>query len=174
MIRHLGRRGQRGQAMVEFALTASLSLLVILGTVDFGLLYASRIMATNAAASAARYAAANPNAWSNASTPAAASIQGKLVSNVFLVYVPNDDGHVTITYKVPGTGSGTTCGTYSASSGGFVAQNGYTQATCLVSGTVITVSASYVYVLATPVLYLAGQNTPGISVTVSASAPEEQ
>ncbi len=163
----------RGQAMVEFALTAGLTFLILFGIIDFAILYASRIAATNAVASAARYAATSPKNWSNNATPPANSIEGKLFSVAVLAYIPNDDSHIKITYLVAGTGAGTICGKYSVASG-FVPQNGYTSTNCLVPGTIISVEADYVYTFAAPVMALAGQSRSGVNLSVAAAAVEEQ
>ena len=60
---------QRAQATVEFALVAIILFVMLFAIFDFGLFFAGRITATNAARSAARYAATHPTAWSNASSP---------------------------------------------------------------------------------------------------------
>jgi Flp pilus assembly protein TadG len=159
--------------MVEFALTASVTLVVLFGLIDFAILFASRITANDAAASAARYAAVNPTSWTNASAPAANTIQGKLLNVAVMATIPNNDSHITIRYVVPGTGSGTECGKYSASSNAFVAENGYTESTCVVAGTLIEVSATYQYLFATPVQALAGLSQSPVTISVKARAIEE-
>ena len=49
-----GRRGERGQAVVELALTLPLLLLVVLGVFDFGLMFERFEVVTNAAREGAR------------------------------------------------------------------------------------------------------------------------
>jgi Flp pilus assembly protein TadG len=168
------RRRQTGQATVEFALVAIILFVMIFAIFDFGLFFAGRITATNAARSAARYAATHPTAWSNASPPPYDSIQGRLVSAAVPASVSNDDSHVTISYIVPGTGSGTTCGHYSAASNSFVAATGYTQSTCVVAGSLIQVNVHYVYTLASPALSALGLNPNSITVDGSAAELEER
>ncbi len=168
------RRAQHGQAMVEFALTAGVTLVVLFGLIDFAILFASRITATDAVASAARYAAVNPTAWTNASSPAANTIEGKLLNVAVMATIPNTDSAITIRYVVPGSGSGTECGKYSVSSNAFVAENGYTQSNCVVAGNLIEVHATYQYLFATPVQALAGLNTSPVTINVKAKAVEEK
>jgi Flp pilus assembly protein TadG len=155
---------------VEFALVVIALFVMLFAIFDFGLFFAGRITATNAARSAARYGATHPTAWSNSSSPPSNTIQGRLVSGSVPAAVVNDDGHVTISYIVPGVGPGTTCGQYSAASNGFVAATGYTQATCVIPGSLIQVHVRYVYTLASPALSALGLN-PG-SLTVDATAAE--
>lgn len=164
------RSPQSGQATVEFALVVIALFVMLFAIFDFGLFFAGRITATNAARSAARYGATHPTAWSNSSAPPANTIQGRLVSGSVPAAVVNDDGHVTISYIVPGVGAGTTCGQYSAASNSFVAATGYTQATCVIPGSLIQVHVRYVYTLASPALSALGLN-PG-SLTVDATAAE--
>lgn len=57
-IRHTGREGQ---SLVEFALSATLLLTLLLGVVDFGRGYAAQVAIKNAVAEAGYYAAQNPN-----------------------------------------------------------------------------------------------------------------
>jgi Flp pilus assembly protein TadG len=165
---------QRGQTTVEFALVVIVLFVMILAIFDFGVFFAGRIAATNAARSAARYAATHPTAWSNSSSPPSNTIQGRLVSGAVPAAVVNDDSHVTISYIVPGSGSGTTCGHYSAASNSFVAATGYTQATCVVAGSLIQVHVRYVYTLATPALQALGLNPGAITVDVTAAELEEK
>lgn len=167
-------RAQCGQSMVEFALTATVTFLILFGIIDFAILYANRVTATNAAASAVRYAAVNPTSWTNAANPASNTIEGKLQSQAVLAAIPNTDSNITIDYIVPGSGSGTVCGKYSVVSNAFVPQNGYSQSTCVVAGTVVEVKASYVYTFATPVMSLAGLSNSPVTINVTARAVEEK
>lgn len=59
------RRGldPRGQSLVEFALSAPLLLLMVLFGLDFGRVFLGWVTLTNAARSAANFAAINPTAW---------------------------------------------------------------------------------------------------------------
>jgi|GEM_PF-1898784 len=55
-------RDEHGQSLVEVALTLPLLLLIVLGIVDVGRVYAYKSAATNAAREAAIYAARDPRA----------------------------------------------------------------------------------------------------------------
>jgi Flp pilus assembly protein TadG len=146
---------KKGQAMVEFALVSMLMLVVVLGVVDFGYLFAGRVSAYEATRVAARYAATHPTAWTNAASPGSNTIEGNLILTTVPAKVPNDDAHITISYLVPGVGAPVVCGSWVASSGAsgaFVGQNSYTQATCVISGRLVRVQATYVYSFITPFL----------------------
>lgn len=56
------RRDEGGQSLVEIALTLPLLLLVVIGIVDIGRIYAFKASVTNAAREAAAYAARDPQA----------------------------------------------------------------------------------------------------------------
>ena len=64
-----GRTGRRfgldprGQSLVEFALSAPVVLLMVLFGIDFGRVFLGWVTLTNAARSAANFAAINPTAW---------------------------------------------------------------------------------------------------------------
>jgi Flp pilus assembly protein TadG len=167
-------RNQAGQATVEFALVAIILFVMVFAIFDFGIFFAGRITATNAARSAARYAATHPTAWSNASSPPYNSIPGRLVSAAVPASISNDYSHVTISYIVPGTGAGTTCGHYSAASNSFIAATGYTQSTCVVAGSLIQVHVHYVYTLVSPALSALGLNPNSLTVDGSAAELEER
>jgi Flp pilus assembly protein TadG len=161
---------RRGQALVEFALVAMLMFVIVFGIVDFGYLFASRVNAYAATRTAARYAATHPTAWTNAASPAAATIEGQLNLTNLQPKVPNDDSHITIGYYVPGSAGATLCGSYSASSNSFVAQSGYTQATCVVAGDLVRVRATYVYGFITPLLR---STFPPVTISTDATAMVE-
>jgi Flp pilus assembly protein TadG len=156
--------------MVEFALVAMVMLVIVLGIIDFGYLFASRAAVYQATRVAVRYAAVNPTAWSNAASPTRNSIEGNLVLTGIPAHLTNDDSHVTISYLVPGAGAPALCGQYSAASNTFVPQAGYTQATCVVPGDLVQVKAVYVYKFITPLLQSAFTN---LTITVTAAALEE-
>jgi Flp pilus assembly protein TadG len=159
---------------VEFALVAIFLLTLLFAIIDFGVFFAGRIAATNAARSAARYAATHPTAWSNSASPPSNSIQGKLVAAAVPARIANDDAHVTVSYVVPGVGGGTTCGQYSAASNGFVAASGYSQSTCVVAGSLIRVRAVYDYTFATPITGLVGVSQNFLTVDGEAAELEER
>lgn len=60
------RRDDEGQSLVEVALTLPLLLLVVIGIVDIGRVYAFETSVTNAAREAAAYAARDPQATKDA------------------------------------------------------------------------------------------------------------
>ena len=157
---------RRGQALVEFALVASIMFVIVFAIVDFGFLFASRVNANAATRIAARYAATHPTAWTNAATPAAGTIEGKLNQTPVQPKVPNDDAHITINYYVPGSAGATLCGAYSVTSNSFVAQSGYTQATCVKAGNLVRVTVTQSYPLLTSLL----GGLFGTSVSVSGTA----
>ena len=168
------RTRQRGQATFEFALVAIILFVMLFAIFDFGVFFAGRITATNAARSAARYAATHPTAWSNAGSPPSNTIQGRLVSGAVPAAISNDDSHVTISYILPGVGAGTTCGQYSANSNSFVAATGYTQASCVVPGSLIQVHVRYIYTLASPALSALGLSPTSLTVDGVAAELEER
>ena len=155
--------------MVEFAASAMVLLIVFTGIMDLGFLFASHVATTNSARAAARYAAANPTAWTNSANPASTTIEGQLKLLATPAVIVNDDAHIQITYTVPGAGSGTACGQYSAASNTFVPTSGtdFTQATCVVPGHLVTVKATYNYSFMTPFLA-----QPFGTITVSSTASE--
>lgn len=161
---------RRGQAMVEFAIVSMVLLTIVLGIMDFAFLFSGRLAAYAAARNAARYAATHPSSWSSGSPPAADSIEGHLVLLAVPAQLTNDDAHVTIAYYLPGAGSPTRCGQYSAATNAFVPAAGYTQATCLVAGTQIQVTAAYTYSFVTPFLKSAWT---GLTITTTAGSMEE-
>jgi len=161
---------RRGQALVEFALVSMIMFVVVFAIVDFGYLFASRVNAYAATRIAVRYAATHPTAWTPSATPAADTIEGHLNLTNLQPKVPNDDAHITIGYYVAGSGGETLCGTYSVSSASFVAQTGYTQATCVIPGDLIRVRATYLYGWITPLLH---STFPSVPISTDASALEE-
>jgi Flp pilus assembly protein TadG len=159
---------------VEFALVAIVLFVLVFLIMDFGVFFAGRVTATNAARSAARYGATHPTSWSNANPPASNSIQGRLVSSTVPASVVNDDSHVTVSYIVAGPGAGVTCGQFSAATNSFVPATGYTQATCVVPGSLIRVRVRYVYTLATAGLRALGISQNNLTVDATAAELEER
>lgn len=56
-----GRRSQRGQSLVEFALILPILLIILLGLLDLGRLWYAYVAVTDAAAEGATYAALDPS-----------------------------------------------------------------------------------------------------------------
>jgi Flp pilus assembly protein TadG len=159
---------QRGQNLVEFAVSLMLLLIIFFGIMDFGFLFSGFVSAHNAVRGAARFAATHPSAWTNVSNPPdKTTIEGNLKLTAVPAVIPNDDSHVTINYIVPTSGSsGVQCGHY-LPSGGFTADNGYTQSGCVAPGHLVQIKASYIYTFMTPMLSSVFQ-----SVTIKADALE--
>ncbi len=162
---------QRGQALVEFALVSPMLFLMMLGILEFGFMFQHDVAITNAARSGARWAATHPTAWSNASAAPSNSIEGQVQYAGGTSSIPNDDSHLVINYLVPGGGSPTVCGHYSASSGSFVANSGYTQGTCVVAGTIIQVQVTSPYTFITP--FISALFPGGIRLTATGAVLEE-
>jgi Flp pilus assembly protein TadG len=166
-----GAACQGGQAVVELALASVVLLLLLLGIVDFGLLFSDRLAMSNAARGGARWASKHPTSWSSATTPDSNTIEGQVQAAGGVVSVPNDDSHLAIVYYDVTSGTPVQCGSYSASSGSFVAATGYTQSTCVVPGTMVQVTITYTYPLLTPLL--ASLYPGGVTVSASAAFVEE-
>lgn len=175
---------QRAQGMVEFALVSMLLLTLIFGIMDWSYFYAGKVAATNAARSAARYAAVHPAAWTPNNPPASNTIESSLVLAAIPASVTNQDNvggvksYVEITYTIPSVGGGTQCGQYyTGSPAGHTAgfngsANGsggyYTPAQCVVAGNIVTVKAVYTYRFLTP--FLTATFSPGtLTITTQAS-----
>jgi len=156
--------------MVEFALVSMVLLVIVLGIFDFSYLFAGRTEAFQAGRVAARFAATHPTAWSASATPDRTTIEGNLIVTAVPARVPNDDAHITISYWLPGAGAAQQCGAWSVSASAFVPQAGYTQATCVLPGSLIRVHATYLYTFITPML----RATFGtVTMVVDAAALEE-
>ncbi|HLH74346.1 MAG TPA: hypothetical protein VKX96_13745, partial [Chloroflexota bacterium] len=138
---------------------------------DFGMLLTTDIATTNSVRSAARWATTHPTNWSNATSAPSNTIEGIIQNSGGLAKIPNDDNHITISYLIPGSGTATTCGQYSAAQNAFVGANGYTQSTCVVAGSLIQVAVTYTYSFATPVFI--GLFPQGITLTASSTMLEE-
>jgi hypothetical protein len=179
------RSGQRGQGMVEFAIVSMILFTVTFGIMDFAFFYLGKIAATNATRSAARFAAVSPGAWTNTDPPAANTIESRLILAAIPANITNQDyaagrkSYVTITYLIPGSGSGTVCGQYyinppGGGTAGFVGASKagggtYAQNECVVAGNVVTVKANYTYKFITP--FLNNQFNPG-TLTITTEATE--
>lgn len=166
-----GRRAQRAQSLVEFALLMPVLALAIWGTVDFGRWEQVRVSATNGVREAVRYAIVHPKAWSNAASAPANTIEGQLQSIAVGVTVVNDDTHIVIDYYDTAGGSAVLCGSYSATTNAFVPVGTYTQATCIIPNSLIKVSLTYTFRPSTPGIT---QLVPVATLTDSTQMVEEQ
>jgi Flp pilus assembly protein TadG len=160
------RRGQRGQALAEFALVSTVLALILGGAIEFGLLYGHKIELANAARAGARWAAAYPTAWTAAASPASNTVEGQVLAAGGTSQQTNDDGHIKIEYLDTAPATPVLCGRYSAAGGGFVAQAGYTQASCVKPGQLVRVTVVQSYPLLTSIL----GGLFGASVTVQGTA----
>lgn len=162
-------RREDAQSMVEVGLVLPFLFLMVAGIIDFGMAFSARVALNNAARNGARYAATHPTSWSNAASPASTTIQGQIIAAEGGARLTNDDSHITISYL---TTTGTTCGSYSASSGSFSANTGYTQATCVVPDNTVQVQLTYHYTPITP--GLSKLVSGGFTFTTTAEELEEQ
>ena len=142
---HTRATRQRGQALVEFALVSIPLALLLLGAIEFGLLFGHKIELGGAARAGARYAAGNPKQWSAAAAPASNSIEGQLLAAGGTASLPNDDTHITIEYFSVSGGASALCGWWHG--GAFVPLNGSSQAACVVDGNLVRVTVANTYPL---------------------------
>ncbi|MHB8718440.1 MAG: TadE/TadG family type IV pilus assembly protein [Candidatus Dormibacteria bacterium] len=163
----------RGQSLVEFALLMPVLVLSIWGCVDVGRWEQVRVSLSNADRIAARFAATTPTAWSNAASPPSSSIEGRLRQAAQGTTVINDDAHISIAYYDTSTTSPTLCGRYSAASNAWVAASGttYTEATCVLPGSLIRVTVTATFTPSTPAL---SEFVPSVTLTDTSQVLEEQ
>lgn len=132
-----------GQATVEFALVATMLVLLLAGAIGFGNLYAVRLDLGGGARAGARWAAANPTGWTSAASPASNTIEGQaLAAGGAAAATPNLDANLLVEYFAVSGGSPVACGHWSQASNSFVPAAGYTQATCVVPGALVRVTLS--------------------------------
>jgi Flp pilus assembly protein TadG len=170
---------QRGQALVEFAISSTFLLLLLAGAIDFGMSYADRLEVANAARVGARWASLHSgdvkHGWANVSNPAENTIPGQVLYAGDTRQLLNDRNHLIIQYYYWTQGSATTtaCGKYDQSldngttNDGFVSVNGYTESQCIAVGNVAQVIVNYDYPVLTPIF--ATFFSPTISVQSRAS-----
>jgi Flp pilus assembly protein TadG len=139
----------RATATMGLAIVLPILLMVMFGIAEFGIFFTQAQAVTIAAHNGARYATVHPTSWSNAASPPANTIQGQILLGETTTSIPNDDSHISIAFQTVSGSNAATCGHYSASSG-FVAASGYSQSTCVVSGSLIQVTITYTYHFMTP------------------------
>ncbi|MEP7105529.1 MAG: TadE family protein [Chloroflexota bacterium] len=168
MPRNSARRSrfQRGQALTEFALVSIVLALFLAGSIEFGLLYSHKVELANAARAGARWAAAHPTSWTAVASPASNTVEGQVLGAGGTAQVANDDSHLTIEYLDSSPATPVLCGRYSVAGAGFAAQPGYTQATCVVPGSLARVTVTQSYPLLTAIL----GGLFGAAVTVKGTA----
>ncbi len=164
---------QRGQSLVEFAITAPFLLLLLAAAIDFGMGYSARLEVANAARVGARWASLHSgdvnSGWSSVAQPAENTIEGQVIYAGDTRQIVNDNSHIQIKYYAwtPGTTTTTYCGKYSQATNAFVASGTYTQAQCVAVDNIVQVTVYYDYPLLTPLFVsLYGQT---ISIGSSAS-----
>jgi len=84
--------GFRGQSLVELALLLPFLLVLIVGALEFGRLFFTKIVITNAAREAAYYLSINPGEYSNATTAAEAEAANSGIPTISVSYNPKDLG----------------------------------------------------------------------------------
>lgn len=102
---------QKGQSLVEFALVLPLLLMLVLGAIDFGRLFYTKIIITNAAREGAYYLVSHTdraNVITAATSAAEAEAQNAGLTSISVNFnpssgwLPNDEVEVTVTATVPG------------------------------------------------------------------------
>ena len=155
MRRHIwnrqGQTGERGVALVEFAMVLPLLVLVCLGTVDFGRVYAIHNTVKNAAREGAAFAQLHPGQQKNTAGGICAD------PNNIEWHVHNESSTVNTYTMTVLNSSGTNITSTACNPGGTPA-----------SGTTIKVKASTTMTLVTPFLRnILGGSNPTISATVA-------
>lgn len=150
------RRNQRGQSLIEFAITVPFLLLLLAAAIDFGMGFSSRLEVANAARVGARWASLHSGdvnaGWSNIATPDDNTIQGQVLYAGDTRKILNDNAHIVIKYFVWTSSTNTTtyCGKYDQVSNAFVGAGTYTQPQCVAVGNIVQLSVYYDYPLLTP------------------------
>ena len=140
--------------------------LLLAGAIEFGFLFGHKIELAGAARAGARWAAGHPSAWTNASAAASTTIEGQIASAGGTGQLPNDDAHVQIEYFAVTGSTATLCGRWSAGSNRFLPVAGYSQATCVIDGNLVRVTAVNTYPLLTALI----SRVVGPGVTMRAAA----
>lgn len=138
--------------MVEFALVSVVLMLLLGSVVEFGFLFGHKLELGNGARNGARWASNHSTAWSAAASPPSNTIEGQVLAAGGTGALPNDDLHLAIDYLAVSGGAQTLCGRYSGAGAAFVAQPGYTQATCVTPGSLVRVTLTNTYALVTGLL----------------------
>ena len=170
---------QKGQAIVEFMVVAPLLILLACAIVDYGLYWDTRIGTAQAARDGARYASLYPTRWTSVggSTPPTAPIPPDTIESTILTELQgsratwyNTDQYLHIEYFDTTNSPYKECGYYSVSANGFVAESGYTEASCVKPGNEVYIELTSTYVPLTPFAstFLPG-NPGGIDVNEAVS-----
>lgn len=89
--------GERGAALVEFALVLPLLLILVFGIIDFGLFFYNDIRLTHAARDAARYASVDDPSGADAAIDAAALVSTTVDSRSVDLGSHGNEATVTLT-----------------------------------------------------------------------------
>jgi hypothetical protein len=140
-------------------------LALLLGSVvEFGYLFSHKLELANAARSGARWGSLHSSSWSAGTTPPSNTIEGQVRAAGGTALLPNDDSHLLIEYLDVSGSTQTLCGHYSAGGAAFVAAGAYSQATCVVPGSMVRVTLTNAYSLVTGLL------GPGVGTAVTVRA----
>jgi hypothetical protein len=138
---------------------------LLLGSVvEFGYLFSHKLELANGARSGARWGSLHSTSWSAGASPGSNTIEGQVRAAGGTSLLPNDDAHVAIEYLDVSGATQTLCGHYSATGAAFVAAAGYSQATCVIPGSMIRVTLTNSYSLVTGLL------GPGVGAAVTIKA----
>ncbi len=156
----------RGQTAAEFAMAAPVLMLLLLGAIDFGGFFGTRLSVQNAARAGVAYAAINPTSWTGTTSIATATEHASSFGTLV-------DSNITIDYYLLTLSTTSPCGEWT-SAGGMVyytvSGTTYNKATCLIpESTLIKVTAVYTYTPMTPIPKL-----PIMTTTAVATLVEEQ
>jgi Flp pilus assembly protein TadG len=142
-------------------------LALLLGAVvEFGFLFSHKLELTNAARSGARWGSLHSTSWSAAASPDSNTIAGQVRASGGTTLLANDDNHIAIEYFAVSGASQTLCGRYRVTGATFVAAGGYSQATCVIPGSLVRVTLTNPYALVTGLL----GGGVGAAVTINAVA----
>ncbi len=155
--------------MVEFALVSVVLMLLLGSVVEFGFLFGHKLELANGAREGARWASNHSTAWSAAAAPPSNTIEGQVLAAGGTGALPNNDSHLAIDYLAVSGSIQTTCGHYGAAGAAFVAQAGYTQASCVTPGSLVRVTLTNTYSLVTGLL--GGSFGSAVTLKVVAAMP---
>ncbi len=155
--------------MVEFALVSVVLMLLLGSVVEFGFLFGHKLELANGAREGARWASNHSSAWSAAAVPPSNTIEGQVLAAGGTGALPNNDPHLAIDYLAVSGSIQTPCGHYSAAGAAFVAQAGYTQASCVTPGSLVRVTLTNTYSLVTGLL--GGSLGSAVTLKVVAAMP---
>ena len=134
--------------------------LLLVGAIEFGLLFGDKIQLAGGAAAGARFAAQHPLLSTPAAAAASNTIQGQVRGAGGTSALPSTDTAIFIEYL---NTAGTVCG---VSTAGAFSGRGSTQSQCVVDGNLVRVTVTNTYPAFTALF--AGRFSP--NVTLSASA----